>query len=567
MEWRRQLPNALSGLRIALVPVLLWLAWTQRPTAFLLLFAFSLSTDLADGFLARRMHTGSELGAKLDSWGDLATYAVFPLCAWWAFRAQVVNELVFVVAAVVAFAAPTLVGLAKFHRITSYHTRLAKAVAIVMGVGLILYLGFDLPRVFQAAVLFLLVEALEEIAITAVLPEWRANVPSFFAALKIARAAKPAAVLALALFAAARVANAQALPDLVPEVQDVHLEEDSNVDAGDVAEGCATDTVARDLLRLTLITHNDGQSPLDLGDPNCPDCATHPDQVCGNPDFLCSPAGGHDHPHYIDFLRYEVTDPNGTSLVTGGKRSFCLEDSMCIDGFPHNGHTCTNQGINAGCWDIYPYFLGCQYVDVTDLRDGEYKLRVTVDPLDRVAESDETNNVVEQDVVIARALLADVSFEGDGLVIRPEHALEIRAATHDPVDLSGTNGDPTKAGATLYVRDTVAGDEVSFGLPAGGWKRSGRADDPRSFRYRGAGTDNDACRSVEVSRSGVRVRCSLAGQHGHFETPVKGDVTMRLLLGAGDRRLCATFGGKTVRNDARIVRRRSAPPAACDGAK
>src|SRR5215475_12339709 len=122
MDFRRQLPNLLSGLRLALVPALLALAWNGRPTAFLWLFAFSLSTDLFDGYLARRFRSTSEVGAKLDSWGDLATYAVFPLCAWWLFRDKVLDQLGFVVAGLFGFVAPTLVGLAKYRRLTSYHT-------------------------------------------------------------------------------------------------------------------------------------------------------------------------------------------------------------------------------------------------------------------------------------------------------------------------------------------------------------------------------------------------------------------------------------------------------------
>jgi CDP-diacylglycerol--glycerol-3-phosphate 3-phosphatidyltransferase len=563
MDARRDLPNLLSSLRIALVPVLLWLAWTSHPTAFLCTFAFSLSTDLLDGYLARRFRSGTELGAKLDSWGDLATYAVFPLCAWWLFRERVIDQLAFVIAALIGFVAPTLIGLAKFRRITSYHTRLAKAVAIVMGAGLILYLGFDLPALFQAAVLFLLVEAIEEIAITAVLPEWRANVPSIFAALRLTRGEKAALVFAVALCGLPSGASAQ-LPDLVPEVADVHVEFQGSVDAGDVVEGCAAATTGRDLVRLSLITRNDGLGSETLGDPMCPlPCSAHPDWVCGNPDFICSPAGGHDHPHYQNFLRYEIVDPNGVVAATGGKRSFCLAESGCLDGSSWH-HTCNNQGLDAGCYDIYPYYLGCQYVDVTDVPDGTYNLRVTVDPLGRIAEEDETNNVIEQPIAIARAPLTDAPAEGGALYLKPEHVLLLRARFPERLDLRGSNGDPTIGGGTLYVSDIVGGDMIGFALPATGWKRVGSASDPLGYRYRGDGSSDDACRSIFVSRAYVQLNCSLKGDHVEFGLPAQGKVFAQLLLGAGERRMCASFGGNTLRNDAKVVYRRRAPLTNCD---
>jgi CDP-diacylglycerol--glycerol-3-phosphate 3-phosphatidyltransferase len=566
MDLRKQLPNFLSGLRIALVPVLLWLAWAGHPTAFLVSFAFSLSTDLLDGYLARRMRSGSDLGAKLDSWGDLATYSVFPLCAWWLFRERVIAQLPFVVAALIAFVAPMSIGLVKFRRITSYHTRLAKAVAIVMGAGLILYLGFDVPALFQVAVLLLLVEALEEIAITAVLAEWRANVPSLFAALRIARGAKPAAVLALALLGAPGAVSAQAqLPDLVPEVSDVQVEFQATVASGDVAEGCALATTGRDLVRLSLTTRNDGPGAVDIGDPMCPlPCSAHPNETCGNPDFICSPAGGHNHPHYQNFLRYEILDPNGAVAATGGKRSFCLAESQCLDGTSFH-HDCDDQGLDPDCWDIYPYYLGCQYVDVTDLPDELYTLRVTVDPQQKFAEANENNNVIEQPILILRGPLTDASLEAGALLLKAAHVFRMRARSGEPLLLSSGKSDPTRAGGTLYVSDTVAGDEIGFGLPASGWKRVGKASDPRAYRYRGSDREDGACSFVKISRGSLQARCNLRGEHTHFDLPAQGNVFVQLLLGAADRRFCASFGGATLRNDAVLVRRRGAAPTnGCD---
>jgi phosphatidylglycerophosphate synthase len=569
MDFRRQLPNLLSGLRLALVPALLALAWSDRPTAFLWLFAFSLSTDLLDGFLARRWQAGSELGAKLDSWGDLATYAVFPLCAWWLFREKVVAQLGFVLAAIFAFVAPTLVGLAKFRRITSYHTRAAKAVAIVMGAGLLLFLGFGSPWLFRAAVILLLVEAIEEIAITAVLPKWCANVPSIFSALRIARGAAPVLALALLGFPlGAAAGTGMDLPDLRPEVSDVHMEFNTTAAAGDIAEGCATNTKGIDLLKLSLITQNDGPADMNVGDPNCPDCKLpeNANAVCGNTDFICSPAGGHNHPHYNNFLRYELLDPNGVVAATGGKRSFCLAETDC-PGHPEslvNRHSCENQGLNAGCYDIYQYTLGCQYVDVTFVPDGAYTLRVTVDPLDRFAEVSEANNVIEEPVLIQRAPIEDVALEGGAVALKVEKVLKLRTKASEVTDLAGATTDPTLFGAALYVVDLGGGSQIGFDLPAGGWKRSGKATAPKGFRYKGDGSDLDPCRSVKVTRKGVKATCLLDGEHAHFELPALGDLRLRLELGVAPRLMCATFGGKTKRNDSVALKRKGAASASCE---
>jgi CDP-diacylglycerol--glycerol-3-phosphate 3-phosphatidyltransferase len=187
MSWRRHLPNALSCLRLALVPVLLVLAWRGQQTAFLWCFGGALASDVVDGFVARRFGGESELGARLDSWGDLAIYAVLPLCAWWLWPDRVLAKLPLVAIGLICFAAPTAIGLVKFGRITSYHTYFAKLMANLLGLALILYLGFGVGWLFDLGVILLVFESIEEIAITAVLPEPRSNVHSIVHALRIAR--------------------------------------------------------------------------------------------------------------------------------------------------------------------------------------------------------------------------------------------------------------------------------------------------------------------------------------------------------------------------------------------
>ncbi len=189
--------------------------------------------------------------------------------------------------------------------------------------------------------------------------------------------------------------SAAALPDLTPEVSDVSVFV-SDVEPGDVAEGCATGTTARRLVRFTLKTRNLGPDDLVLGSPGCPDCTTQSGDVCANPLFFCSAA--HGHAHLRSFVRPEILDANGTVVAAGNKFGFCMEDSECAD----PKYTCENQGLTAGCADVYPAGIQCQYVDITDARlpSGTYTLRVTIDPQNAIPEADETNNVVEVPVQV-----------------------------------------------------------------------------------------------------------------------------------------------------------------------
>jgi CDP-diacylglycerol--glycerol-3-phosphate 3-phosphatidyltransferase len=178
-------PDLLSGLRLVLAPVLLTLAWFGYPNAFLVFLIVSLLSDLADGFLARRYGQVSELGAKLDSWGDLAMYLTLPWCVWWLWPEIVLRELIFVVIAVVSFVLPSVIGLVKFRRFTSYHTWGAKLSAVLMGVSMLLLFTGGSAWPFRVSTVIFALAELEEIAITMVLREWHADVRSIVHALRL----------------------------------------------------------------------------------------------------------------------------------------------------------------------------------------------------------------------------------------------------------------------------------------------------------------------------------------------------------------------------------------------
>lgn len=140
---------------------------------------------------------------------------------------------------------------------------------------------------------------------------------------------------------------------------------------------------------------NVGAEDLVLGDPGCPDCATHPDEVCANPQFFCSPAGGHVHPHFQTFAHFELLDVAGNVVASSAKRGFCFRDNVCPEGVAKK-YDCDDQGITAGCYDDCTPDLGCQYLDVTDVpavTRRAFALRVTIDAANLLLDASRANDV------------------------------------------------------------------------------------------------------------------------------------------------------------------------------
>lgn len=95
-------PNILSLLRLAGVPVFLWLLLGPRQDGWaLVLLVFSALTDWLDGKLARWLDQQSRLGQLLDPAADrlyilatLAAFVVRGITPWWLVAPLVLRELV-----------------------------------------------------------------------------------------------------------------------------------------------------------------------------------------------------------------------------------------------------------------------------------------------------------------------------------------------------------------------------------------------------------------------------------------------------------------------------------------
>ena len=129
---------------------------------------------------------------------------------------------------------------------------------------------------------------------------------------------------------------------------------------------------------------------------------------------------GHNHWHVRDLETYELDRlDNGAKVGTGMKGGFCFFDTTAFDtslpGAPASavyvpGTVCgaNNQnissvrmGISVGWGDRYGSSLRDQYVDVTDLTSGNYRLYATADLAEQFTEASESNNTTWVDLKLS----------------------------------------------------------------------------------------------------------------------------------------------------------------------
>jgi phosphatidylglycerophosphate synthase len=176
--------DAITGLRFVAVPVLLWCAWRGRPAAFLAVLAVGFLSDVADGWVARRLGQTSERGARLDTAADVALFVTVPVCGWLLWPDVVRAEAPFLVGLVLSYSAPIVVGFAKYGRFTNHHTWAGKLSGWLLAMSAVVLVAGGPSWPFRVAVAVVVVADVEEIAITLLLPRWRASVPTVWHALR-----------------------------------------------------------------------------------------------------------------------------------------------------------------------------------------------------------------------------------------------------------------------------------------------------------------------------------------------------------------------------------------------
>lgn len=174
---RRRLPNLLTSLRIAAIPLLAWLAVTHRQDGFAAVLIACLVGDVVDGMLARALHATSAFGAELDSVADTLLFFM-ALAGAVAFHPEAVRAHAggFVVVPAAWFA-ENVAALVRYGRLSSFHTYLSRIAAAAMGMFIaVLFVWGMQPLLLYVAVVLVLMATAEEFVLLWMLPEWTANV-------------------------------------------------------------------------------------------------------------------------------------------------------------------------------------------------------------------------------------------------------------------------------------------------------------------------------------------------------------------------------------------------------
>ena len=119
---------------------------------------------------------------------------------------------------------------------------------------------------------------------------------------------------------------------------------------------------------------------------------------------------GHNHWHVKDLERFDLQRlSDGSNVGISPKSGFCFGDSyqynLGLPGAPqskvYSGAGCApkkpaalslRMGVSVGWGDIYTWRLPDQYIDISSLPDGSYRLLAAADTSNQFFESNETNN-------------------------------------------------------------------------------------------------------------------------------------------------------------------------------
>jgi len=139
-------------------------------------------TDAVDGFLARKFNVTSKRGAILDSIGDDLTVGA-AIVGMFVFKMDfILQQRPLLLTLTVLYVTQLCLALIRYHKMTSFHTWLAKIAAILQGIFLLLlfFLPGPVHLIFYIMASVTLLDLVEEIILVIVLRRWQADVKGLY---------------------------------------------------------------------------------------------------------------------------------------------------------------------------------------------------------------------------------------------------------------------------------------------------------------------------------------------------------------------------------------------------
>jgi hypothetical protein len=168
--------------------------------------------------------------------------------------------------------------------------------------------------------------------------------------------------------------------------------------ACEVSERCVGAPGDRRLLRFSVSIPNLGTGPVYIQSPD------------ERPELYEFDAC-HGHHHLTGFASYELLGAQDAVLAVGRKQGFALVDltPYCGDAAPDVIEADGSQRISPGWADVYAGDYSCQWLDVTDVADGTYTLRIGVD----------SSNIVDEQDVLPNSVDVKVKLSGNTVEVVP----------------------------------------------------------------------------------------------------------------------------------------------------
>lgn len=183
------IPWVLVGLRLAIAPMLLLDALDSKTSsAFILGYIAAFFSDIFDGIIARKLGVSTVQLRQADSWADISLYVCIAVSTWLIYP-KVILSLAMPLLVAIAFQLTLFaVSLVKFGQLPSFHTYTAKIWGISLFIAVIGLFGYGWIGGLWGAIGLCIINSIEEIVMTLILPQWEHDVLSLIHALKLRNA-------------------------------------------------------------------------------------------------------------------------------------------------------------------------------------------------------------------------------------------------------------------------------------------------------------------------------------------------------------------------------------------